>query len=312
MQRKTFEIKPDFKKMLEIGEGNLLYRGKKRAELSVRSTDMNHGLVPYITYRIYEPYAADLLHGFTTRYGGVSKEHLASLNLSFSRGDDPENVKENYERLGKAMGFDPAKAVFSDQVHKTRIKKVTAEDAGKGITRESDIKETDGLMTNVPGIPLFTFFADCVPVYFYDPVHKSIGLAHSGWKGTVGNIVKVMATAMREAYGSAPEDLICAIGPSICQTCYEVSEDVAQQFMDAYDEDLHKELFVEKGGGKYLLDLHAAVRYNLLSAGVLFEHIAMPDLCTCCNPKLLYSHRASKGMRGNMAAVMMLREEDNK
>lgn len=262
--------------------------------------------VCFITFPIFDGY--ELIHAFSTRLGGVSKEHLGTMNLSFHRGDIAESVMENHERLASAVGYDASKLVFSDQVHKTEIYKVTEKDAGKGIVRESDIIEIDGLMTDVPGIPLMTFYADCVPVFFYDKVHHVVAMNHSGWKGTVSHISACMLSEMKKEYNTDSKDVICAIGPSICKECYEVSEDVIEQFREAYTSDQFNNMIAAKENGKYLLDLHLANYYNLTNAGILSEHIAITDVCTCCNPDFLFSHRASHGMRGNLGAVIMLKE----
>jgi len=267
----------------------------------------NKNGVLYISFDILDKFG--IVNGFSTRIGGVSKEHLSSMNLSFHRGDDPANVMENHKRLGKAAGYDYRKLVFSDQVHETAIYKVTEKDAGKGITVPSDIISTDGLMTDQPGIPLMTFYADCVPVYFYDPIKKVVAMNHSGWKGTVKNISSHMIEMMNREYGSSASDIICAIGPSICQACYEVSLDVAEAFGAAYHEEEYASMMIDKGNGKYQLDLHKANYYNLLNSGVPAEHIAVTDICTCCNPALLFSHRASHGMRGNLGGFIMLPEK---
>ncbi len=267
----------------------------------------NKNGVLYISFDILDKFG--IVNGFSTRIGGVSKEHLSSMNLSFHRGDDPAKVMENHKRLGKAAGYDYRKLVFSDQVHETAIYKVTEKDAGKGITVTSDIISTDGLMTDQPGIPLMTFYADCVPVYFYDPIKKVVAMNHSGWKGTVKNISSHMIEMMNREYGSSASDIICAIGPSICQACYEVSLDVAEAFGAAYHEEEYASMMIDKGNGKYQLDLHKANYYNLINSGVLAEHIAVTDICTCCNPALLFSHRASHGMRGNLGGFIMLPEK---
>lgn len=262
--------------------------------------------VPVIKYEIFKDYN-NLLHGFSTRLGGVSKEHLYSMNLSFTRGDDVENVMENHKRFAEAVGYDYTKLVFSDQIHETRIRVVDEDDCGKGIITENDIKGIDGLVTNKKNIPLITFYADCVPLFFYDPKKQVVALAHSGWKGTVNKIGTKMIEKMNEVYGCSPEDIICAIGPSICKSCYEISKDVADNFKATYTNDEYSSMITYKGNDKYLLDLHMACKYNFIDAGVLESNIAMPDLCTCCNPDVLFSHRASKGMRGNLAAVIMLK-----
>ncbi len=260
--------------------------------------------VDYITFDKLDK--AGVTHAFSTRVGGVSEGYLGSMNLSFHRGDDPEKVMENHRRFAGAVGYDYTKLVFSDQVHKTDIYKVTETDAGKGIVRDSDITETDGLMTNVPGIPLMTFYADCVPVFFYDPVKKVVAMNHSGWKGTVAKISKCMIERLGDEYGTYPSDLICAVGPSICKDCYEVSEDVADQFKMAYTESQVPQIVYPKEDGKYLLDLHRANYFNLVDAGVKPEKIDITNICTCCNSEWLFSHRASKGLRGNLGAVIML------
>ena len=263
--------------------------------------------VTYITFPKLSQYGEDVVHGFSTRLGGVSKNHLGSMNLSFTRGDEREDVLENHRRFGKALGYDENRLVFSNQVHLTNIHKVTKEDCGKGIIRESDIIEIDGLVTNETGIPLITFYADCVPLFFYDPVNKVIAMAHSGWKGTVERIGAKMISYMKEEYHSNPEDIVCAIAPSICQKCYEVSEDVALRFLEVFGDGYGEELLYKKDNGKYQLNLHKACEITLLEAGVKKEHLDITDICTCCNPEFLFSHRASNGMRGNLAGVMMIK-----
>lgn len=263
--------------------------------------------VPYISFPKLSQYTEEMIHGFSTRMGGVSKEHLASMNLSFTRGDERENVLENHRRFANALGYDEKRLVFSNQVHLTNIYKVEKKDIGKGITRESDIIEIDGLVTNEPRIPLITFYADCVPLFFYDPVMKVIAMAHSGWKGTVSMIGKKMVDFMEKEYGCCANNIICAIAPSICQNCYEVSEDVAMYFVEVFGNDYGDTLLYAKGNGKYQLNLHKACEITLLNAGIKKENLDITDICTCCNPDLLFSHRASNGMRGNLAGVMMIK-----
>ena len=246
-------------------------------------------------------------HCFTTRLGGVSEGMFSSMNLSFSRGDKKEAVEENFRRLAAALGKETGKFVFTDQTHTVNVRKVTVADAGKGLTRERDYRDVDGLITDEPGLVLSAFFADCVPLYFVDTVHHAIGLSHSGWRGTVRRMGAVTLEAMEKAYGTQPKDVICAIGPSICQDCYEVSEDVAEEFAKEFP-GREREILADKGEGKYRLDLWRANALVLKSAGVLPEHIAMTDICTCCNDKLLFSHRASHGKRGNLGAFLTIKE----
>ena len=262
--------------------------------------------VYWLTYPRLEE-EKEFLHGFSTRLGGVSKEHLYSMNLSFARGDREENVRENFQRIAHAVGFQAEKMVFTHQTHTTNVRKVTEEDWGKGFSKERDYSDVDGLITNVPQTVLTTFYADCVPIYLVDPVKKAIGLCHSGWRGTVGRISQVTIARMQEEYDSDPKDILAAVGPSICQNCYEVSGDVIEQFQDSFHEKYWKELFYQKENGKYQLNLWKANEILLEEAGITKEHISVTDICTCCNPQLLYSHRASKGQRGNLAAFLMIR-----
>ena len=246
-------------------------------------------------------------HGFSTRLGGVSSGDCSSMNLSYTRGDAKEAVDENFRRIADAIGFSVESIVCSDQTHTTNVLCVDAKDCGNGITRPRPYTDIDGLVTNVPNVTLATFYADCVPLYLLDPVQKVIGLSHSGWKGTVGNIGAKTVQVMTEKYGSRPEDIITAIGPSICMDCYEVSADVAEQFKTAYPYQLLDFILYDKGNGKFQLNLWEACALNFLEAGILPEHISMPEICTCCNPEYLFSHRASKGKRGNLAAFLMLK-----
>ncbi len=262
--------------------------------------------VCFLTFPALEAYE-EIIHGFSTRIGGVSENEFSQMNLSFSRGDVRENVLENYRRIAAAIGFDDAHIVCSDQTHTVNVREVTQKDLGKGYVRPRDYTDVDGLVTNIPGVILATFYADCVPLYFVDPVHHAVGLSHSGWRGTVGDIAGVTVRLMQEKYGTEPLDIVAAIGPSICQSCYEVSEDVIDQFKEAYDGSLWERLFYAKENGKYQLNLWEACRQNMLRAGIAKEHISVTDICTCCNPDILFSHRASCGKRGNLAAFLGLR-----
>ena len=245
-------------------------------------------------------------HCFTTRMGGVSEGVFATMNLSLTRGDREEAVQENYKRVARALGVSYEGIVCSDQTHTTNVRVVTEEDRGCGITRPRPYQDVDGLVTNVAGITLATFYADCVPLYFVDPVHKAIGLSHSGWKGTVHRMGKVTIETMQRTFGSNPSEIICAIGPSICQDCYEVSQDVADAFAEEFA--VHKQqILLDKGNGKFQLDLWEANYRVLLEAGVTSEHISKPNVCTCCNPELLFSHRASQGKRGNLGAFLCIK-----
>ena len=207
------------------------------------------------------------------------------------------------------MGVNVEDMVLSKQTHTTNVRVVTAEDKGKGIMQERNYTDVDGMITNVPGICLVTSYADCVPLYFVDPVKKAIGLSHSGWRGTVGKIGKNTVQLMQENFGSKPEDLLAAVGPSVCMDCYEVSEDVIEQFKEAFEKKYWEDLFYKKENGKYQLNLWEANRLIMLEAGIKEEHISMPGICTCCNPEFLFSHRASHGKRGNLGAFLGIRRK---
>lgn len=263
---------------------------------------------PYLEYPLFQN-TGIVKHGFSTRLGGVSEGYFSSLNLSFTRGDNEEAVRENFRRIGDAIGVKCEDMVFSQQTHTTNVRVVTDEDRGMGIMRPRSYTDVDGLVTNVPGICLVTFFADCVPLYFVDPVKKVIGLSHSGWRGTVGKIGKVTVELMEKQFGSDPADILAAVGPSICQDCYEVSEDVIDQFKEHFDEKVWTELFYGKENGKFQLNLWKANELIFLEAGIKKDHIAVTNLCTHCNSDLLYSHRTTGNKRGNLCAFLALREE---
>lgn len=279
---------------------------KKKTESSLMHLKEKDG-VPYFVFQNLENTKL-VRHAFSTRMGGVSEGYLKSMNLGWGRGDDPKHVKENFARMGKAVGFAPESLVLSSQTHTTNVRVVTEEDRGKGYTRERDYEDVDGLITNVPGLTLATFYADCVPLYFVDPVHRAIGLSHSGWKGTVNRMGAVTLQKMKEAFDTDPADVQAAIGPSICQDCYEVSEDVALLFKKAFWEHADERLLYRKENGKYQLNLWRANELVLLEAGVRPKRLAVTNVCTCCNPGLLFSHRASHGQRGNLGAFLQIRE----
>lgn len=247
-------------------------------------------------------------HCFSSRLGGVSKAHLGTMNLSYTRGDEKEWVDENYHRIAQVLGCEVENIVCSDQTHTTNVRKVTMKDKGKGVIRPRDYSDVDGLITNEPGIVLATFYADCVPLYIVDPVHKAIGLSHSGWRGTVNKMGAVTLEEMGKEYGTKPDDVHVVIGPSICQDCYEVSQDVAQAFEETFPNQKNdKQLLYQKNEEKFQLNLWYANYCVFREAGVLEEHIEVTDICTCCNPDILFSHRASNGMRGNLGAFLALK-----
>ena len=273
-----------------------------------RILEVEDGEVPYLRYPLLSD-TGIVKHGFSTRIGGVSEGCYVSMNLSFTRGDREEDVRENFRRIADAIGVRCEDMVFSQQTHTSNVRVVTEADRGMGITRPLAWQDVDGLVTDVPGICLVTFYADCVPLFFVDPVKKVIGLSHSGWRGTVAKIGKETVRKMREVYGCDPGDILAAVGPSICQDCYEVSEEVIRQFQAHFLEKDWASLFYKKENGKYQLDLWRANALIFLESGIKTEHIAVTNICTHCNSDVLYSHRAMRDQRGNLAAFLALDEE---
>lgn len=261
--------------------------------------------VPVLEFPLLEE-TGIVKHCFSTRMGGCSSGIFKSMNLSYTRGDKVECVDENYRRIAAVLDVEPNDFVCTDQTHTTNVLRVGKEEKGYGVTRQKPYTDIDGLITNEPGVVLSTFYADCVPLYFVDPVKKAIGLSHSGWRGTVERMGKKTLEAMNEAFGTNPGDVIAAIGPSICQSCYEISEDVALHFYEEF-QGHGDEILINKGNGKYQLDLWKTNEIVLLEAGITKEHLAVTNICTCCNDKLLFSHRASNGQRGNLGAFLCLR-----
>ena len=262
--------------------------------------ERQRGGVPYLSYPLLEN-TGIVNHGFSTRLGGVSTGCFSSMNISLTRGDDPEAVKKNRELIAQAIGVEVADFTYTQQTHTTNVKRVYARERGQSFP------ETDGMITDVPGICLVTSYADCVPLYFVDPVHHAIGLAHSGWRGTVGKIGKNTVQLMQENFGSKPEDLLAAVGPSVCMDCYEVSEDVIEQFKEAFEKKYWEDLFYKKENGKYQLNLWKANELIFLESGILPEHMAITNVCTHCNSKILYSHRTMGNNRGNLCAFLALK-----
>ena len=248
---------------------------------------------------------------FSTRLGGVSSGIFSSMNLNFDRGDDPENVMQNFRLAAHALGSSVEEMVRSDQTHTSNVRIMTSADAGKGFVKERDYQDIDGMITDVPGLMLVTSHADCVPLFFADPIRRVIALSHSGWKGTESRIGQITVQKMQDTYGSNPSDIVSVIGPSICQDCYEIGEDVASVFKDSFHPSQWDYILLPKGNGKYQLDLWEANRMILTEAGLKPENIIVSGICTSCHSDLLWSHRKTKGQRGGLCAFLCLMPEDN-
>lgn len=256
--------------------------------------------------------------GFTTRHGGVGQEPYATLNCAYHVGDDAEAVLHNRRLVTEKLAFPLEAWTCGEQVHGKAVAVITAKDKGRGLLdRQSALQDTDGLVTNVPGILLTSFYADCVPLYFYDPVNQAVGLAHAGWKGTVAGISVSMVETMEREYGSRREDIRAAIGPSIGGCCYEVDEAVMQhvrvwldepQGNDEYNHSASKRIYTPAADGKTMLNLKECNRHIMMKAGILPDHIECTTWCTSCHPELFFSYRKENGVTGRMASWIGLEE----
>ncbi len=246
-------------------------------------------------------------HGFTTRLGGVSTGVYSSLNLGENRGDDPENVRENYRRLSDALSL-PEERVFTKQVMGSAVRAVTMADSHE-LFKPLPF-EGDGLVTDTPGLPIFIFVADCIPILFHDPVRRAIGAAHAGWRGTVRDVAGETVRALTAHYASRPCDIRAAIGPGIGQCCFETGRDVPEAVRQILGDDAERFIRPASQLGKSLVDLKGINRALLLRAGLLLENVDVSEECTYCLHGKYWSHRFTGGIRGSQAAVIMLEDGD--
>lgn len=242
-------------------------------------------------------------HAFTTRFGGVSEGVYASLNLGSNRGDDPDMVRENYRRVCALMGAGIDEAAVTKQVHGTVVRTATEKD--RHICMSAVPYEADGLVTDVRGMPLMCFTADCVPALLCDERAGVIGAVHCGWRSSVGDILKNSVEAMC-ALGAQREQICCALGPAIGRCCFETDDDVPAAIEDYLCGDVQG-LFVHRDDGKTMVDLREANKRRLLQIGLREENIDVSEECTVCLHEKYWSHRYTKGQRGSQAAVIVLR-----
>ena len=245
-------------------------------------------------------------HGFSTRYGGVSEGYHRWMNLSFFNGDEKGKVLQNFQKFADALEVELASMVLSDQDHGVNLRRVEEQDRGKGIIKDKDYQGIDGLLTKAPGITLITQHADCVPLFFADTENKTVAMAHSGWRGTWGEMAKKTVARMKEEFKTKSEDLYVGIGPSIGPCCFEVEKDVLEKLQDLAD--WRKEDVVFQGKGKYRVDLWQLNKRMLQSVGVPEDQIFVTDLCTQCNPDLFFSHRVHGSQRGSLAGMISIIE----
>ena len=264
-----------------------------------------------VLYGIFPMLNSDqITHGLSTRMGGVSTGCFTSMNLAYNSDDNQETVKINYQIFASALKVNLENAVLSHQTHQTNILKVTADDKGKGFARPRDYESIDGMITNEADIPLMTFHADCVPLVFFDPINNAIGLAHAGWKGTAYNLAGKMVEAMKQSFGTDPEDLLVGIGPSIRECCFIIRDDVRQVFLKELPYTDRHIRFVSKN--QWQLSLQNINTENLMRAGVKKSQVVDARICTCCRSNLLFSHRAQGTNRGTMAALIQINKNDKK
>lgn len=242
-------------------------------------------------------------HCFTTRYGGVSTGHLASLNIGPSRGDDIANVVENYRILGNALGFAPEDVVIPRQTHSDIVRRVGIKDRGSGLFYPAQ-GECDALITDEPGVALMVSTADCTPIVYHDPVTGAVGAAHAGWRGTAADIAGKTVRAMAAEFGCDPANIRAAIGPNIGDCCFETDADVPDAMIAAFGEEAKQ--FIRQVGNKYYVNLKGINALALRRAGV--KHIEISDACTVCQCHRFWSHRVTRGLRGSQGAIIMRKE----
>lgn len=283
-------------------------------------------------YLTSDTISGGVVHCFSTRHGGVSTGYLSSLNLGTHRGDEWDNVYENYRRLGAAVGFAPEQTVFTRQTHTDIVARVGAGNRGDGLFREVE-PERDGICTNEPGVALVCFAADCTPILLHDPVRHAVAAVHAGWRGTAKGIVARAVETMTREFGTDPADIQAAIGPCIGLCCFETGPEVPEAMLAALGEDAAPYIrrdgtlpsaqgeeaapYTRRDGTlpsalggeaaeKYHLDLKQLNALWLRRAGV--SRIDVSCDCTRCRPDRFWSHRFAGQERGSMAAVIMLKE----
>lgn len=242
---------------------------------------------------------AHIIHGFTSKSGGVSNGKITGLNLGFRVKDDEKSVMQNYRLVADDLSFDLSRAVLSKQTHTDNIRIVTEDDIGKGIVRHSDIEDTDALITNIPNIPLVIFAADCMPVLMYDKKKSVIAAIHSGWRGSIKGIAPKCIKMMSENFGSAPKDIVAAIGPCIGPCCFEFGPEAEKLFPEKYRSVTSR--------GKYMINLWDYNRDRLIEAGFSDDNIDISRICTACNSDKFYSYRTHKEKTGRLAGIIMLK-----
>ncbi|MCO6450676.1 MAG: peptidoglycan editing factor PgeF [Caldilineales bacterium] len=252
--------------------------------------------VSYYTFASFDAHPG-LKHAVLTRRGGVSPAPWDSLNLGWTVGDPQENIEANYELWSQAFGLKRADLTTTWQVHGKHIILTDAEN------RNGSLGKADGLVTKTAGIPLVQRFADCTPIFLYDPVRHACGIAHAGWQGTVNRCAEAAVQAMQRHFGSEPADLLGGIGPAIGPCCYEVGLEVADAIRQTQT-DPDRLLRPGPRPASFYLDLWEANAVQLRDAGV--RQIEVAELCTSCHRDTFFSHRGDKGKSGRFGAFIVL------
>ncbi len=243
-----------------------------------------------------------LKHVFTTRRGGVSTGYLESLNLISNHGDEPENIRENFRRVAALFGAGPDDCAVTKQVHGNCVRTVTMADRHECLSNVP--YEADGIVTATPGLPIFCFTADCVPVLLCDAEAGVIGAIHCGWRSSASDILSNALQAMR-TLGADPAHICAAIGPAIGVCCFETDDDVPDAITTCLSGDTEG-LFIRRDDGKTMVDLRAANARRLIQLGVPAEQIDISEECTFCCHEKYWSHRYTRGKRGGQAAGIAL------
>jgi len=278
---------------------------KTTEKIGSETTLVTDGDLKYIEFDCLKKFSDILIHCMSTRLGGVSQGECSTLNLGFNRNDSRENVIKNFQLLCDSMGISSESLVLTNQVHDTKVVLIDGNDRGKGFSRKSDLIGVDGLLTVTPGVTMVTFHADCVPVFLFEPVIKAAALLHSGWRGTLKNIVSKALAAMKGIPGFYADRLVAVIGPGIGNCCFEVDEDVYRMFSDKFD---NKALYARSDNGKHRIDLKGIIRQELLYEGLSEKNIHDSGICTKCRNDLFFSYRGDAGKTGSLAAFMQIRK----
>ncbi len=244
-------------------------------------------------------------HGFTTRAGGVSTGIFASMNIAMHRGDEAENVVNNYKILADKIGFDVKNVVLTRQTHSDIVRVVTKEDA-RGLDHH-DYPECDALITNDPNTALVVFTADCTPILLWDSVTGAVGAVHAGWRGTSADIAGKAVRKMVSEFGCDPANIHAAIGPNIGACCFETDRDVPDAILAEFGKDA--EAFIIESKDKFHVDLKKVNALALHRAGV--ESVEISEECTMCQPERFWSHRVCGVNRGSQGAIIVCKGAEN-